>query len=417
MAPFGRNFLKARLRNRSESKDKALPAGEEIQVWVCQEEKVVCGVSKHTTCVDVVQALLEDHKTAAEDKRSLQGEPKEYCLVERWKGFERALPPLTRILRLWKAWGDEKSFVQFVLVKASESASQSSESKGALSKSKGSEQGPAQYVKSLPVARQKRMVRKAFRKLEKIRKEKTPARDRNEGGVAGLVQLIIAQDNTIQQQIHRMRELDLEIEQIEWELSASPLSSFSDQTDGQLQEHLYSSDGMEQLETQLRKHRDLIQKLSCDIDSEIKSRCVTGIQEPQGAAVSMDSDADDDAELERLRRDLECSMRQGLALQVQVTELEKELNENKGVLSSKSQECEHLAVQLSCLCTAESAEYTVSDGLRSQARSGSAQSKLGLIQSQTEAADTDSDTGISSTHSQDSLSPYGDIPPPLDTDV
>lgn len=431
MAPFGRNFLKARLRNRSESKDKALPAGEEIQVWVCQEEKVVCGVSKHTTCADVVLALLEDHKTATEDKRSLHGEPKEYCLLERWKGFERALPPLTRILRLWNAWGDEKPFVQFVLLKTSESVTlctkRSSKPKGALSKSKRWEQGPAQYVKSLPVDRQKRMVKKVFRKLEKIRKEKTPTQDRDEGGISSLVQLIIAQDHTIQQQIHRMRELDLEIERIEWELSASPdqegspHSSVSDRMGDQLQEYLYSTDGIEQLEMQLRKHRDLIEKLSCEIDSEIKSRCVTGTQEPQGAAASVDFDAGDagcdDAELEGLRRDLERSMRQGLALQAQVTEVEKELNENEGVLSSKSQECEHLAVQLSYLCTADSPACTFSDSPSCQARGCSVQNKLGQILSQADAADTDSDTGISSTHSQDSLSPYGDIPPPLDTDV
>lgn len=399
-------------------------------MWVCQEEKVVCGVSKHTTCADVVQALLEDHKTAAEDKRSLQGEPKDYCLLERWKGFERALPPLTRILRLWRAWGDERPFVQFVLVKASESVAQSakrsSKSKGPLSKSKRWEQGPDHYVKSLPVDRQKRMVKKAFRKLEKIRKEKTPSRDGDEAGISGLVQLIIAQDHTIRQQIHRMRELDMEIEQIEWELSTgadqdgSARSSLSDHAGGQLQEYLYSSDGMEQLETQLRTHRDLIEQLSRDIDSEIKSRCVTGIQEPPGAAASVDFEAGDDcddAELERLRRDLERSMHRGLALQAQVTDLEKGLNENEDVLNSKSQECEHLAVQLSYLCTADSTEYTVSDGPSRQARSCSVQSKLGQILSQTDAADTDSDTGISSTHSQDSLSPYGDIPPPLDTDL
>ncbi|KAJ8381842.1 hypothetical protein SKAU_G00026200 [Synaphobranchus kaupii] len=434
MAPFGRNFLKARLRNRSDNKDRALPAGEEIQVWVCQEEKVVCGVSKHTTCADVVQALLEDHKTATEDKRSLQGEPKEFCLLERWKGFERALPPLTRIIRLWNAWGDEKPFVQFVLVKVNESVTlsskRSSKPKGPLSKSKRWEQGPVKYVNSLPVDRQKRMVRKAFRKLEKIHKDRTPTQDRDEEGISSLVQLIIAQDHTIRQQIHRMSELDLEIERIEWESSASPDQdvsprlSFSDHTGGQLkddqlQEYLYSSNGIDQLETQLRKHRDLIEKLSHDIDSEIKSRCITGTQEPQGAAASMDFDAVsgcNDAELERLRWDLEHSMRRGLALQVQATELEKELNQNEGVLSSKSQECEHLAMQLSYLCIADSAAYTISDVPTFQAMSCSVQNKLGQILSQTDAADTDSDTGISSTHSQDSLSPYGDIPH-LDTDV
>ncbi|KAJ8393398.1 hypothetical protein AAFF_G00061200 [Aldrovandia affinis] len=175
MAPFGRSFLKARLKSRSEGKE--LVPGKEIQVWVWQEEKIVCGITKHTTCVDVVQALLEDHRSTPENRRAPLGEPAEFCLLERWKGFERALPPLTRILRLWNAWGDQRRFVQFVLVKAGECAPRSgnvsSRPKGALSKSRSrstrGEQGPAQYVRSLPVDRQKRMVRKAFRKLEKIR--------------------------------------------------------------------------------------------------------------------------------------------------------------------------------------------------------------------------------------------------------
>ncbi|KAJ8395727.1 hypothetical protein AAFF_G00029640 [Aldrovandia affinis] len=437
MAPFGRNFLKARLKNRSDNKDKALTVGEEIQVWVCQEEKVVCGVSKHTTCVDMVQALLDDHKAAPEDKRTLQGEPKDYCLLERWKGFERALPPLTRILRLWNAWGDERPFVQFVLVKASESVTpfgkRSSKPKGTISKSKRWEQGPSQYVKSLPVDRQKRMVRKAFRKLEKIHKEKTSTQDGDEEGISGMVQLIITQDHTIRQQIHRMRELDLQIEQIEWELSIGLEQDEQDDcphlssectggqlTDSQLQEYLYSSDGVDQLETQLRKHRDIIEKLSANIDLEIKCACATGSKEPQGAAASVDLDMEDicdAAELERLRRDLEHSMCRSLALQLQVTELEKELKQNEGMLSSKSRECDHLATQLSSLCAADSTVHTISTGMTCQARSCSIQSKLGQILSQMDAVDTDSDTGISSTHSQDSLSPYGDIPPPLDTDV
>ncbi|KAG9335880.1 hypothetical protein JZ751_003537 [Albula glossodonta] len=420
---------------RSDTKDKTPAAGEEIQVWVCQEEKVVCGVSKRTTCADVVQALLDDHKAGPEDKRVLQGEPKEYCVLERWKGFERALPPLTRILRLWKAWGDERPYVQFVLVKVSESASpsgkRSSKPKGALSKSKRWEHGPAQYVKSLPVDKQKRMVRKAFRKLEKIRKERT-GRDRDEEGVNRLVELIILQDHTIRQQIHQMRELDLEIERLEWDLSAGPDQDGSPHSscaglpggqlsDDQLEEYLYSSDSVDRLEEQLRVHRDLIEKLSLDIDIEIKVACTTGTKEPQGAAASADCDPEDSfdpEELEGLRRDLGLSMCKGLALQKQVTELEKELRQCDRALGSKSQECEHLAMQLSSLCAADSASLAVSTAAGCHVSCGSSvQSKLGQILSQTDATDTDSDTGISSTHSQDSLSPFGDVPPPLDTDV
>uniref|UniRef100_A0A8B9FBR0 Ras-associating domain-containing protein n=1 Tax=Amazona collaria TaxID=241587 RepID=A0A8B9FBR0_9PSIT len=76
----------------------------EIVVWVCQEEKIVCGLTKRTTCAEVIQVLF--------------GKPSDYCIVEKWRGSERVLPPLTKILRLWKAWGEEQSNLHFVLVKS-----------------------------------------------------------------------------------------------------------------------------------------------------------------------------------------------------------------------------------------------------------------------------------------------------------
>uniref|UniRef100_A0A8C0GBU8 Ras-associating domain-containing protein n=1 Tax=Chelonoidis abingdonii TaxID=106734 RepID=A0A8C0GBU8_CHEAB len=78
----------------------------EIVVWICQEEKIVCGLTKHTTCADVIHALLEDHQ------------PRDYCIIEKWRGSERVLPPLTKMLRLWKAWGEEQPNLHFVLVKS-----------------------------------------------------------------------------------------------------------------------------------------------------------------------------------------------------------------------------------------------------------------------------------------------------------
>ena len=91
---------------------------KEIVVWVCQEEKIVCGLTKRTTSADVIQALLEEHETTFGEKRFLLGKPSDYCIIEKWRGSERVLPPLTRILKLWKAWGDEQPNMQFVLVKA-----------------------------------------------------------------------------------------------------------------------------------------------------------------------------------------------------------------------------------------------------------------------------------------------------------
>uniref|UniRef100_A0A4W6G230 Ras-associating domain-containing protein n=1 Tax=Lates calcarifer TaxID=8187 RepID=A0A4W6G230_LATCA len=85
----------------------------QVSVWVCREEKLVFGLSKRTTCADVVKVLLEEQDCP----RGLCA-ARSYCIVEKWRGFERILPNSTRILRLWVAWGDEQRNVKFVLVKS-----------------------------------------------------------------------------------------------------------------------------------------------------------------------------------------------------------------------------------------------------------------------------------------------------------
>ncbi|XP_051513205.1 ras association domain-containing protein 9-like [Myxocyprinus asiaticus] len=440
MAPFGRNLLKARLKNRSKAAEET--PGKEIQVLVCQEEKVLCGVTKHTTCADMVKALLEDHKTIPEIKRLLHGEPKDFCILERWKGFERALPPLTRILRLWNAWGDERPFIQFVLVKTSEFVPSSKGTKRMLksrgTRSKRRDQGPAQSAKTVSAEKQKRMVKKAFRKLEKIRAISEGSEEINK-----LVQLIITQDQTIWQQIHGMHNLDLEIECVEQQLrnSPTPHSSLTESADGEsmtlsmsqfddhLQEYLYTSDGIEQLELHVCRHRELINQLSQDIELELKrSAWISDSDDLKGAAAAspelklklgLSLTSSDLLEMESLRNELESSMREGLLLHTQTHEIEKELQRNKTALQSRDQEYQHLVAQLSTLELGACPDQSSPASLKSQIRATVSQQTVTKVRQTCppNATDTDSDTGISSTHSQDSLSPCVDRSPPLDTDV
>lgn len=433
MAPFGKNFLKARQKNRTKPAEPV--EGKEIQVTVCNEEKVVCGVTKHTTCADMIQALLEDHKSIPESKRLLHGEPKDFCLVERWKGFERALPPLTRILRLWYAWGDQRPFIQFILVKTSDFVPQpikkSGKSKGA--KPKRWEHSRAQSTQSLPAERQKRMVKKAFRKLEKLHKESQSSAGAEE--IDRMVQLILHQDHTIREQIQRMRDLDLDIEQFEVQIqkeaeSGSSLAqSLEENSDEQLQKYLYTSDGVEQLELQVQRHKELILQLSQDIDAELRranfplSQYEDSEQEGAAAASCIPSEADESfytAELERLQEEVKHSLFTGVSLHNQAAEIDKQLKYYDATLVSKDQECWQLAAQLSSLQIVDGAEEKTSSPvpLKSETQCSVSQTvKLKHSLSPADVTDTDSDTGISSTHSQDSLSPCLDFPPPLDTDV
>ncbi|XP_008409092.1 ras association domain-containing protein 9 [Poecilia reticulata] len=434
MAPFGKNFLKARLKNRTKHTDPVV--GKEIQITVCNEEKVVCGVTKHTTCTDMIQALLEDHKSLPESKRLLDGEPKDFCLVERWRGFERALPPLTRILRLWYAWGDEKPFIQFVLVKTSDFVPQSAK-KGAKSKGarpKRWEFGRAQQAQPLPADKQKRMVRKAFRKLEQLHNE-----NRNSPGteeVERMVQLILNQDHTIREQIQRMREVDSEIECFQ-NRPRDDSESLSDKACGlslaanseeQLEKYFYACDSIEQLETQVQHHEDFILQLSREIDCELRKLGLPPVPEEDGeqngaAAAMALSETDESfykAEVERLQDELKRSLFSGVTLQNQVAEMDKQLMYMDGSLMAKDQECWQLAAQLNSLQIMDRMEETKPSLvlLKHEPQDSLTRTvKLKPSPSPVDATDTDSDTGISSTHSQDSLSPCLDFPPPLDTDV
>ncbi|MBN3304082.1 RASF9 protein, partial [Amia calva] len=288
------------------------------------------------------------------------------------------------------------------------------------------DQGPAQYVKSLPVDKQKRMVKKAFRKLEKLRKE--TARQEKDG-LEPVVQLIVSQDHMIREQIQRMRELDLEIEKLELDLrmneekteldswGEAAFSSFSETMDSQASESpskdlLYIGDGFGQLDEQLKKHRDLIGQLSNEIDKEIESIWVQDTEEPEGATASFGLETEIEetaAELQNIKTDLENSMYKGLSIHTQLTEVQKELKQHDLLLQTKNQECEHLAAQLSSLQVTDSVNHICSTREKSQTRISTVQSKLCQKLSKTDVTDTDSDTGISSTHSQDSLSPCGEL--------
>lgn len=404
---------------------------------MCNEEKVVCGVTKHTTCADMIQALLEDHKSIPESKRLLHGEPRDFCLVERWKGFERALPPLTRILRLWYAWGDQRPFIKFILVKTSDFVPQPTKKGG---KSKGAklkryEHGHAQYPQSLPVEKQKRMVKKAFRKLEKLHKESKSSPGAQE--IDQMVQLILNQDHTIREQIERMRELDSEIERLEVQVQSETAAESSlaqacspnpaAHSEEQLQEYLYTSDGVVQLDMEVQRHQELILQLSRDIDAELRvaSFALTEDEEQEGVAAGSWIPTDTDeafytAEMERLQGELKHSLFAGVSLHNQAAEIDVQIKYFDNTLVSKDQECWQLAAQLSSLQIVDTTEEEklVAVPLKTETQSSISQTvKLKHSLSPLDITDTDSDTGISSTHSQDSLSPCLDFPPPLDTDV
>lgn len=430
MAPFGRNLLKTRHKNRSPTKDMDSEE-KEIVVWVCQDEKIVCGLTKRTTSTDVIQALLEEHEATFGEKRFLLGKASDYCIVEKWRGSERALPPLTRILKLWKAWGDEQPNMQFVLVKTDAFLPvplwRTAETKPVQNSDKPWELSPANYMKTLPPDKQKRIVKKTFRKLAKI-KQDTVSYDRD--NMESLVHLIISQDHTIHQQVQRMKELDMEIEKCEAKIHLDRLGNDGDNyvqeaylmprfseneqkldlqsEDSETLEDLNDSEGVAQLEERLQYYRALIDKLSAEIEREVKSMGIAGIEDPQGATACQLENSD----LESIKCDLEKSMKAGLKIHSHLSGIQKEIKYSDSLLQMKEREYQLLAKEFSSLHVShkDGCQLKENGGQENEAPSSNGEiPPLTQRVSNTYPNDTDSDTGISSNHSQDSETTMGDV--------
>lgn len=79
----------------------------EIPFWVDGTQKWVTGITKRTTCDDVIYSLLYH-----DDK---QEKSHKYAVHERWREVERPLQGRTKIMKIWNAWGPEQQSVQFVM--------------------------------------------------------------------------------------------------------------------------------------------------------------------------------------------------------------------------------------------------------------------------------------------------------------
>ena len=105
-----------------------------ITVQVGNEEKEISGLNRKTTCAEVIEALMNDRQVELIAlKEQGRGVPenelknfknvdlgelaRNFIIVEKWRGCEKPLPPQTRILAVWRAWGKEQCHVKFSLKK------------------------------------------------------------------------------------------------------------------------------------------------------------------------------------------------------------------------------------------------------------------------------------------------------------
>ncbi|KAM3876697.1 ras association domain-containing protein 10 [Diretmus argenteus] len=426
-----------------------------ISVWVCREEKLVLGLSKRTTCADVVRALLEDQNL----QQHLSGPSQSYCVVEKWRGFERILPNKTKILRLWGAWGEEQENVRFVLVKNEASLAnhgpRSAEARVVLSKlSPCVVKGGAAASTGLSPEKQRRIVRKAFRKLEKINKKRTQAASRDTSSVEKmetLVHLVVSQDHTIRQQVQRMKELDAEIERCEAKVhldrikrhgvnyvqdtylvgaatdaaSTQPGTLLSVETLAKFEEYVRRCEEVVRLQEELSEHEALVDNMTVEVQEELNQRWMKRRQEElqwkdalpgTGDGAPSEADASPENELilegERIRTQLDTSLYIGLRLHTDLEAIRSDLNLSQEIWGAKEKEIRDLLEKVNILdvdieggtwgeerCDPLTAKTRVMSTLERKSEwveQARGLSKTGGVN------DDDSDTGLSSLHSQDS---------------
>ncbi|CAJ1057563.1 ras association domain-containing protein 10 [Xyrichtys novacula] len=470
------------------------PEEGKISVWVCREEKLVSGLTKRTTCADVVKVLLEDQNLQQSASAAmLSGCPQSYCVVEKWRGFERILPNKTKILRLWSAWGDEQENVRFVLVKNEASlpnnGPRSAEARVVPSREGGGPGGvfkgtartcwtAAAAAANMSQEKQRRIVRKAFRKLDKMNKKKEQAVSKDKGSVEKmetLVHLVISQDHTIRQQIQRIKELDREIERYEakvhfdrikrhgvnyvqdtYMVDSSEASASSEckrkaeRQDAwctvealvQFEEYARQCEEVVQLQEELTEREALVECITGEIQEELNRRWMRRRREERGAEAAKDTDSASEEvclgssappekepeveslsenelvlEEERIKTQLDTSLYIGLRLKTDLDAIRGDLDLSLALWETKESELLDLLAKVETMEIEQVNSKLTDDGegevgaVSTEIDPASAEKSSGWVEqarglSKTcNTNDEDSDTGLSSMHSQDSDNP------------
>ncbi|KAM3625913.1 uncharacterized protein V6R79_019727 [Siganus canaliculatus] len=425
-----------------------------ISVWVGREEKLVFGLSKRTTCADLVQVLLEDQNSP----HALCAGSQSYCLVEKWRGFERILPNTTKILRLWVAWGEEQENVKFVLVKSEATLSKprvrSAEARVVHCKhSPCVTKGTARYpMAGISPEKQRRIVRKAFRKLEKINSKKRSQAAHRDASTAEkmetLAHVVISQDLTIRQQIQRITELDGEIERCEAKMHLDRIERHgvnyvqdtylvdaassrdgdkecSAETLARLEDYVRQCEEVVKLQEDLWKQEALIESIASQVQEELNHRwmqrrneelrCSSAAPQDAPALPSAEAETASENELlleeERIRTQLDASLYIGLRLNADLEAIRSDLELTQEICRVREKEMRDLLEKVNTLdieegmvseegcCHGPDAKTEMMNILESKSKW--VEQARGLSKALS-VNDDDSDTGLSSLHSQDS---------------
>lgn len=91
---------------------------QEIPIWIKGEQRFISGVTEQTSCLEMIEALLIDEGIIKNDSNnnanSSSFKVNEYVITERWKRVEQILDGRTKILKIWREWGEEQPEVSYL---------------------------------------------------------------------------------------------------------------------------------------------------------------------------------------------------------------------------------------------------------------------------------------------------------------
>ncbi|KAF4517155.1 hypothetical protein B566_EDAN006454 [Ephemera danica] len=181
----------------------AQPAAD-IPVWVNGFQRKIAGISRKTTCDDVIRALLRAEGSHLSDERNAR----HYAIIERWRKVERPLDGRSRILKVWSTWGDEQAAVRLTLRRVNPTTPRDVKTFHQR-RSKPSATTPTHYrARLLQTVHPKRLLQQGDSDLMDHPAGFTDIMEK-------LMKLILAQGETIQSQLRRLHERDEQIHRIE----------------------------------------------------------------------------------------------------------------------------------------------------------------------------------------------------------
>ncbi|XP_045175467.2 ras association domain-containing protein 10-like isoform X2 [Mercenaria mercenaria] len=218
----------------------------EIPIWVKGTQKWVTGLTKRTTCDDVIYALMYQEGLHEHVNTSA------YAIFEKWREVERPLQGRTKIVKVWRTWGAEQSNVHLAMRRIDE----------------------LEYSGEFSLTRRKKRSRHKIRDRERERdcereRERRPREHRRHHhycqnaserlrSMETLVKLVISQERKLKDMIEHGDDTDKLIDKYESRLHSKRLKQNGDEyvkdayLDSQCQDNMdefFSNANVDELET------------------------------------------------------------------------------------------------------------------------------------------------------------------------